>query len=173
MRSAYATPQLCMLSSTDPSYDQIHFTTLVDDLQHLRIRNYWKPDQAINIESRTPAAGIVGPGWLSAQWTLEEQAPIFGDPPNSQVFWIHNVWQPDASGEYLNIENGPLASTSIAPGWLSARWTLEPVPGSNTLYQIRNVWQSSLYLNIQNGELTASPINPGWWSAMWAFERVY
>jgi hypothetical protein len=142
---------------------------LADESQYTRLRNYWKPDEYINIQSLVPQAGPIDPGWWSAQWTFEVQPPAFGDPANTPVFWINNRWQTD---EYLNIESGGLQSTLIAPGWLSASWALESVPGT-TLYRIRNVWKPDLALNIQSGTLTAIEVDPGWWSAMWSFERVF
>lgn len=157
----------------DPAHGgppKAHYAVLADDVQNVRIRNYWKPDEYINVESGVPDAGPIFSGWLSAQWTLEQQAPVYGDPVNTPVFWIHNVWKPD---EYLNVENGGLESTAIAPGWLSARWVMEPVGGGTNLYRIRNVWKQDLYLNNQNGALAATDVTPGWWSAMWTMERVY
>jgi hypothetical protein len=156
----------------DPAHDgppKAFFDVLADDMQYVRIRNYWKPDEYVNIESGAPGSGPIQPGWYSARWTLEQQAPIFGETGNPLVFWIHNFWKPD---EYLNIENG-LQSTTIGPEWLSARWVMEPVAGATNLYRIRNVWQPNLYLNNQNGALEATPVQPGWWSAMWTIERVY
>lgn len=140
-----------------------------DDIQLARLRNYWKPDLYINTESGTPAATEIGPGWWSAQWEFDVQSPIQGDPAGNKVFWIHNRWKP---GEYLNIHTGSLGSTPIQADWLSARWTLEQIPGTN-LYRIRNVKQPALCLNIESGTLTASEAGPGWWSSYWSFERVF
>jgi hypothetical protein len=72
------------------------------------------------------------------------------------VFWLQNRWKPNA---YLNVESGTIQSTPIGPGWPSARWTFEQVPGTG-LYLIRNVWQRNEYLNIESGALTAGPIQP-------------
>src|SRR5439155_889038 len=38
------------------------------------LKNYWKPDQYVNIESGPLVAGPIQPGWLSAQWTMEPVA---------------------------------------------------------------------------------------------------
>jgi hypothetical protein len=137
--------------------------------QFLRMKNFWKPDEYINNQSGTPDATAIQPGWWSAQWTFERQSPLPGDPAGTPVFWIHNRWMTE---EYLNIENGTVQSTPIQPGWWSARWIVERVPGNN-LYRIRNVWKPDQALNNQNGFLAATPIDPGWWSAMWAFERAF
>jgi hypothetical protein len=149
----------------DPAHNsppRAFFDLLANDLQYVRIRNYWKPDEYLNIESGVPTSGPIQPGWYSARWTLEQPAPF--------LFWIHNFWKPD---EYLNIQNG-LQSTSLSPGWLSARWVMEPVAGSNNnLYRIRNMWNPNLYLNNQNGALAATEVQPGWFSAMWTIEHVY
>src|SRR5262249_23631345 len=65
-----------------------------------------------------------------------------------------------------------IQSTPIGPGWLSARWTFEQVPGTG-LYLIRNVWQRNEYLNIESGALTAGPIQPGWDSARWTIHPAF
>lgn len=78
---------------------------------------------------------------------------------------LQNHWKPD---KYVNIQNAPVTAGGIQPGWASARWTLEPVPGTTpTGYHIRNVWKPDQYLNIESGALVAGPIQPGWLSAMW------
>ncbi len=140
-----------------------------DDEQLSRLRNHWKPDLYINTQAGMPDASPIQPGWWSAQWAFDVQSPVQGDPVSTKAFWIHNRWKPN---EYLNVESGSLQSTPIQPGWLSARWTLEQIPGT-TLYRIRNVWQPTKCLNIESGTLTASEVGPGWWSSWWNFERVF
>ena len=163
----------------DASQTAVLVTKFTEDLDPvsglLRLRNFWKPDQCINIESGAVASGPIQPGWLSAQWVLVSRPPTNGDPAGQNVFWIQNRWKPD---QYLNIESGAIQSTPIQPGWLSARWTFEPVSGTN-LYRIRNVWQLTQYRNIESGVLTAGPVvtdspifPPGWWSALWMPEPV-
>jgi len=140
----------------------------------LRLRNFWKSDECINIESGPVTSGPIQPGWWSAMWTLEQV-------PGTTLYRIRNRWQPS---QYLNIESGaltagPIDTTSgpaVPPGWWSAMWTFEQVPGT-TLYRIRNWWKPSQYLNIESGALTAGPIvttssTGGWWSAMWTLEPV-
>src|SRR5437667_3492534 len=122
------------------------------------LKNYWKPDQYVNIESGPLVAGPIQPGWLSAQWTMEPVAP------GSALYRIRNVWKPD---QYLNIESGPLVAGPIQPGWLSAQWTTEPVAPGSALYRIRNVWKPDQYLNIESGPLVAVPMQPGWLSSQW------
>jgi hypothetical protein len=133
--------------------------------QIIYLKNYWKPDQYVNIESGALAAGPIQPGWLSAMWTLE---PVAGTVPT--YYRIRNVWKPD---QYVNIESGALAAGPIQPGWLSAMWTLEPVAGTvPTYYRIRNLWKPDQYVNIESGALAAGPIQPGWLSAMWTPQPV-
>jgi hypothetical protein len=139
------------------------------ETQFLRLKNFWKPAEYINIQSGPPNTTGIEPGWWSAQWTFELQAPIPGDPPNTPIFLIHNRWMTD---EYLNFQNGILQSTSLNPGSFGARWALEQVPGTNA-HRIRNVLHPDQYINNQPGFLTVSTIEPGWWSAMWNFERVF
>jgi hypothetical protein len=118
-----------------------------------RLRNYSVQNQYINIEAGAVAVSTIGLGWLSAQWTIIAQVPVAGDPPGQFVYWIQNRWKPD---QYLNVESGSIQSSPIAPGWLSARWTFEPISGTN-VFQIHNVWQPDKYLNTANGVLTAGP----------------
>jgi hypothetical protein len=160
------------VNTATPSAEAVLVTMEFDDMDAvsglLRLRNFWKSDECINIESGVVTSGPIQPGWWSAQWMLVLRPPTNGDPVGQNVFWIQNRWKPD---EYLNIESGGIQSTQIQPGWLSARWTFEQVPGTN-LYRIRNVWQPSEYLNIEGGALVAGPIQPGWWSAMWTLELI-
>lgn len=134
---------------------------MIDDLQYVRIRNYWKPSEYINIETGTPTSGPIQPGWYSARWRLEQ--------PFANTFWIRNFWM---DTKYLNINNG-LQSTTIGVDFPGGRWTLEPVDGRQNIYRIRNVGNPSLYLNNQNGALVATPIEIGWYSAMWVMESVF
>jgi Beta-propeller repeat len=144
-------------------------TKLNDDIEYTRLRNYWIGDQYINIESGAAKTSQIAPGWLSAQWEFDLQPTTNGDPAGAKVFWIRNRGNSD---QYLNIESGNLQSSPIGPGWLSARWTLEPINGTN-LYRIRNVWQPDKCLNIESGALRASPVEPDWWSSWWVFDRVF
>jgi hypothetical protein len=143
---------------------------LTDDYYSARLRNFWISDQYINTESGVAATSPIEPGWLSAQWDIAEQPPIPGDPAGTKVFWIGSHFHPD---QFLNLETGSLQSSPIAPGALSARWTLELIPGTPNVYRIRNVFLPAYCLNIQSGTLAASPVEPGWWSAMWTVERVF
>jgi len=142
---------------------------LREDPTYFQLVNFWKPDQAINIEGGAAVSSPFGQGWWSADWQLVYQLPLFGDPGGQSVFWIQNRWKPN---EYLNVESGTIQSTPIGPGWLSARWTFEQVPGTG-LYLIRNVWRRNEYLNIESGALTAGPIQPGWYSARWTIQPAF
>jgi hypothetical protein len=146
---------------------------LADDPEYTGLRSYWTGVQYINIESGAPTATQIELGWLSAEWEFDLQPTTNGDPAGAKVFWIRNRSKPD---QYLNIESGTLQSTPIGPGWLSARWTLEPVNGTlagTIVYRIRSVWQPDKLLNVESGTLGASPADPGWWSAWWVFDRVF
>jgi hypothetical protein len=128
------------------------------------IKNHWRPDEYVNIESGLLAASPIQPGYLSARWNLE---PVTA---GSTIYRrIRNIWKPD---QYLNIESGTLVAGSIEPGWLSAQWTVRPITPGSTLYRIQNVWKPDLYLNVESGTLAAGPIQPGWLSAMWAIEPI-
>jgi cytolysin (calcineurin-like family phosphatase) len=79
---------------------------------------------------------------------------------------IENVWK----GTYLNNETGKLDLGAIQPGWNSAQWVLEPVPGTGYI-RIKNVWKGT-YLSNETGKLELGAIQPGWNSAMWVLEPV-
>jgi hypothetical protein len=84
-----------------------------------------------------------------------------------ETYQFQNRWK---STEFIHVEQPQPASGTIAPGWLSAQWIVEPVAETG-YYQIRNVWRNQ-YLHIQNGTLECGDIQPGWWSAQWALEPV-
>ena len=81
------------------------------------IRNRWKSNQYLNIESGSLQSSAIGPGWLSARWTLES---ING----ANLYRIRNVWQPD---KCLNIESGILSASAVEPGWWSSWWVFDRV----------------------------------------------
>jgi hypothetical protein len=56
-----------VLDPADNGPTKVFFDVLADDLQCVRIRNYWKPDEYINIQSGVPTSGSIEPGWYSAK----------------------------------------------------------------------------------------------------------
>ncbi|PZR38642.1 MAG: hypothetical protein DI538_09065 [Azospira oryzae] len=84
-----------------------------------------------------------------------------------EIYQLQNRWKPN---EYIHVEQTTPASGSIQPGWLSARWTFEPITGTG-YYKIKNEWRNQ-YLHIQDGPLASGTIEPGWWSAQWSLEPV-
>ena len=81
---------------------------------------------------------LAGAGNLFAQVVHDHRTPIDGQTPSPwkpttpgasgpAVVVLQNYWKPD---EYVNIQQGPAVAGAIRSGWLSARWTIEPVPGS-------------------------------------------
>lgn len=94
-------------------------------------------------------------------------------PSTSLTFWTFEVVgtsfriKNTATGDYLNNETGKLQCTRIQPGWLSAQWTLKPVPNMNGLYFIINAWTKD-YLHVERGPLELTKItSEGWNSAWW------
>ena len=73
---------------------------------------------------------------------------------------------------YINNQNSDLpASTGIQSGWLSARWELVPVPGSNFV-NIKNRWKGN-FLDIDgSGVIRLSP-NVAAPTSVWAFEPTH
>lgn len=72
---------------------------------------------------------------------------------------------------YIHIEHGSIQSSSILPGWRSAQWIEEPIPGTNFI-KLRNRWKPDHYIHIEHGRIESSAIQPGWGSAHWMVERV-
>ena len=72
--------------------------------------------------------------------------------------WIKNRWKPD---QYVHIETGAPQAGPIQPGWWSAMWVVEPVPGTEFV-KLRNRWKGDQYLHIETGALESGPIQPGW-----------
>jgi hypothetical protein len=85
------------------------------------IRNRWKSNQYLNIESGSLQSSAIGAGWLSARWTLER---INGTINGTNVYRIRNVWQPD---KCLNVESGALRASPVEPGWWSSWWVFDRV----------------------------------------------
>ncbi len=123
--------------------------------QEFRIQNIWKPDLQVHVEQGTPEASAAPLVWHSARWTFEK---VDGDTS----YRIRNVWK----GTYLNVEGGKLNVGAIQPGWLSARWRLDPAHGG---FRIVNVW-TNVALNVEKGSLAASVAQPGWLSAAWKLD---
>lgn len=95
-----------------------------------------------------------------------------GTPPvvggGGQIVRIGNRW---IAGSFINIEPGALTNSSILLDWLSARWALEPVAGTEFV-RLRSEWKPDLYVHTENGQIETGPIRPEWESAMWAIENV-
>jgi hypothetical protein len=81
------------------------------------IRNRWKPNEYLNIQSGSLQSSAIGQYWLSARLTLE---PING----TNLYRIRNVWQPD---KCLNIESGIRSASPVEPGWWSSWWVFDRV----------------------------------------------
>lgn len=79
---------------------------------------------------------------------------------------FENRWKP---AEQIHNQTGPVTSGAAQPGWYSAQWLTEPVPGTE-FYRLKNRWKGA-YLHNQNGSLELGPVEPDWESAMWAFEN--
>ncbi|MEQ8302930.1 MAG: hypothetical protein RIB47_06035 [Cyclobacteriaceae bacterium] len=82
-------------------------------------------------------------------------------------FQLKNRWKPN---EYIHVEQPSPASSGIQPGWWSAQWIFEPVPGT-AFYKIKNRWRNQ-YLHVEQGPLVCGDIQSGWWSAQWQLEAI-
>ncbi len=94
---------------------------------------------------------------------------LFSSQASAQEYrFIKNRWKPD---QYIHIEHGSAQAGSIQPGWWSAQWEQERVPGRPEV-RLRSKWKRDQYLHIEHGRLASGRIQPGWWSAMWTLEPV-
>ncbi|MDD3978150.1 MAG: response regulator, partial [Methanomicrobium sp.] len=82
---------------------------------YIQIKNRWKSDQYININSGSIQCTPVESGWHSAQWAIER---IQG----TAYIQIRNRWKPD---QYININSGSIQCTPVESGWHSAQWFFE------------------------------------------------
>lgn len=123
---------------------------LVEGTEKVRIVNNGGP-ATLNIETGSPAAGPVQPGWLSAQWVAKNVA---GGDSRGRIF--QNVW----TGKYLGVVNGGLAMVDADPvGMASGRldsisysWQVEgrSTKEGTTLFSMRNM-KSGQYLTLPEG----------------------
>ena len=77
-----------------------------------------------------------------------------------------------ATGEYLHVENGPLALGQAGPGWWSAQWLREPTGDGFTRF--KNRW-TGVYLTVgeQSPVVAAAQIKPDWVGAQWQVTRAF
>ena len=122
----------------------------------VQLRNYWKNNQYLNVETGGIRASPIEQGWWSAQWFLES---IPGLP---SMYRIKNRW----TSQYLHIEHGYLEMGNIQPGWHSAMWSFRHSAMGSNIFNIQNRWKGT-FLHIEYGRLEIGNIQPGWHSAGW------
>ncbi|MCU0870695.1 MAG: hypothetical protein MUF30_14070, partial [Burkholderiales bacterium] len=106
---------------------------------------------------RDPSSPSV-PRWRAWLFVLTFSLVAVSASAGAQSFvQLKNRWKPD---QYVHIENGPPTAGPIQPGWWSAMWVMENVPGANFV-RLRNRWKPDQYLHIEPGRLDAGPIQPG------------
>lgn len=81
------------------------------------LRNVANPNIALHIEYGQLEAGVVDPGWVSAQWKLYRT-----QHNGASVVRIPNRWKPEL---HLHYEFGVLASGPISDQWSSAHWSTQ------------------------------------------------
>jgi hypothetical protein len=115
-----------------------------------------KPDMSVIIypDPNAPVASMITPGVNMAS----ASSPIQG------FMKIKNV----LSGEYLNIEHGPLSCSVVNNEWWSAQWQLIPIQGT-TYFSIQNRWKNS-FLSLDNSGLLSSDNQSA--NSMWVVESV-
>lgn len=77
---------------------------------------------------------------------------------------------PQGSIEALHVENGTLEFGEVQPGWWSAMWELENLPGQDEVL-LRNRW-TSVYLNTDIGYPQATNIAASNPSTQWLFSEA-
>lgn len=122
----------------------------------VQLRNYWKNNQYLNVETGGIRASTIEQGWWSAQWFLESV------PGLPTMYRMKNRW----TSQYLHIEHGYLEMGAIQPGWHSAMWSFKHSAMGSNIFNIQNRWKST-YLHIEYGRLEIGSIQPGWHSAGW------
>ncbi len=111
---------------------------LVEGTEKIRIINSANGGQAaVNIETGSPAAGAVQPGWLSAQWVAQTIAG--GSRAGAAIF--QNVW----TGKYLGVANGGLAMVELDPVSMA----------SGRLEMLNYSWQVDTRPNKEGGSVSA------------------
>ena len=126
---------------------------LTDTVHFLDANNEWKSGSFIKNLASVAKDSFMGP--IAASYFPDDFLE------SNDKYTIQNYW---AGDWYLNVQNGPIAATSINQAWDSAQWTFEKV---GDYYWIKNVENPNLFLHEQNGQLEAGNILSGWWSAQW------
>ncbi len=119
---------------------------------NVTIQNVWKQTY-LQSEAEEPSLGVQS---KKSAWMIEKIA-------NGNDVRLKHV----ASGGYLNAEKDTRfpATGDIEPGWWSAIWILEPIPGTDQ-FHIKNKWLET-YLHVEKGTVELGEIQPGWLSARW------
>jgi hypothetical protein len=117
-------------------------------------------------------------------------APTSGAPSSSRdalVYRLDDDWaglglkrlqNSSNQTQYINIESGAVAVSTIQPTWLSAEWNIieqTPIagdPAGQKVYWIQNQLKPDEFLNVESGSIQSTPIQPGWLNARWTFELV-
>ena len=129
--------------------------------EYVRIENYWKKGQRINVETNLTSSEIHDGAW-SAMW-------VFKPIPGTNYYRIENRWK---TTERLNIENGKLESGPIHDGAHSAIWEIKRAPATNKSFWIVNHWKPEQRIHVENGKLECSKIHNGANSAFWYLKPV-
>ncbi len=93
-------------------------------------------------------------------------AEVYEADPKDEIKFETKRW----ARNFINIENGPIAVTTIKDEAWSSRWYLEPV-GFEDFVRIQNRW-TGCYLNVEEGPMNCGTKDSGneaggRWSAQW------
>lgn len=147
----------------------------------VRIKSLWKNTEYLHVERGRLECSQIDYGWLSARWELGYVRVAKPEPkpePKDQIVSAQSSVKFNQqvrltnilNQTQLNIEFGGPQCDKAAPGWLSAKWVLEPVEGGKYM-RIKSDWKGT-YLHVENGKVECSQAGPGWHSAMWSVHKV-
>ncbi|MGM0647336.1 MAG: RICIN domain-containing protein [Bacteroidota bacterium] len=145
----------------------------VSGTKYFRLKNRWKGTY-LNIESGELRCTDIGKGAYSAMWDMRPMLDNInwhstGDNQPVEMYTLVRIKNRHKTG-YLQIEKGPVRSTSVLSGWISARWIIEPSTDPRYV-RIKNRWKGT-YLNVESGKLQSTAIDNGWQSALWEIIKV-
>jgi hypothetical protein len=151
---------------------------------YVRLRSRARDGEYLHLERGVLQTGAVPRDAPSSHWLLAgaSKAPAVSSPPagyrmvNRQfphfglplvpVADLPYVRVPSGKNEFAHIERGRLEYGAIEPGWWSAQWRVEPVPGT-PYSRIRNRWRGDQLLHLENGALKSGPLKVEVAGAQW------
>jgi len=137
-------------------------TTASTASNNTSIKNYWKSNEFLNVESGAIASSGIS-GTSSTHYAYNAHIWVATKVTGTNFVRFHSAFAP---ASFLNTETGYLQVTPIWDSAHSAMWEMIPVPGVANTYRIRNRWTGGYlhreYGSIQVGNIWATA-QSGWW----------